>query len=158
MTLESQAKARRKPPFGACGEDSPSTQGAPKLLVSPEDLRITSNFLYTLMSQVQVVHLIESERVGKRKTLRVGLPGFGCRYCCHVGRCGLSRMFPLRRRMLPGKVNEIYEHFKRCTLIPAKEKEMLQRLKRDDRVAPEQEKEFFDRVWERLGCESEIQK
>lgn len=157
MTLESQAKARRKPPFGTCA-DGPNTQAPPKLLVSPEDFRITSDFLYTLMSQVQVVHLIESERVGKRKTLRVGLPGFGCRYCCHAGRCGLSRMFPLRRRMLPGKIREIYDHIKRCTLFPVKEKELLERLKREDRKSPEQEKEFFDRVWERLGCESEVQK
>lgn len=158
MTLESQAKARHKPPFGTCGDNAPNTRAPPKLLVIPEDLRVTSDFLYTLMSQVQVVHLIESERVGKRKTLRVGLPGFGCRYCCHVGRCGLSRMFPLRRRMLPGKVNEMYEHFKRCTLFPAKEKELLGRLKREDKTSPEQEKEFFDRVWERLGGESEIEK
>lgn len=157
MTAESQAKARRKPPFGTVG-DTPHTHSPPKLLVSPDDMRITSDFLYTLMSQVQVVHLIDSERVGKRKTLRVGLPGFGCRYCCHVGRCGLSRMFPLRRRMLPGKVNEIYEHVKRCTLFPTKEKDLLARLKGQDKTGPEQEKEFFDRVWERLGCESEVKK
>lgn len=157
MTAETQATARRKPPFGTV-RDTKVASAPPKLLVSPEDIRITSNFLYTLMSQVQVVHLIDSERVGKRKTLRVGLPGFGCRYCCHVGRCGLSRMFPLRRRMLPGKMNEIYEHVKRCTLFPTKEKELLSRLKADDRTSPEQEKEFFDRIWERLGCESEVKK
>jgi len=159
ITAESQAKARHMPPFGTVDKAQPVVaNGPPKLLVSPEDIRITSDFLYTLMSQVQVVHLIESERVGKRKTLCVGLPGFGCRYCCHVGRCGLSRMFPLRRRMLPGKVNEIYKHVKRCTLFPAKEKDLLARLKLDDRTSPEQEKEFFDRIWERLGNESEVKK
>ncbi|CAB9511321.1 expressed unknown protein [Seminavis robusta] len=156
MTADSQAVARRKSPFGSV---PPATTAAPpKLLVSPDDIRITSDFLYTLMSSVQVVHLIDSERVGKRKTLRVGLPGFGCRYCCHVGRCGLSRMFPLRRRMLPGKVNEIYEHVKRCTLFPTKEKERLARLKAEDKTGPDQEKEFFDRIWERLGAESEVKK
>jgi hypothetical protein len=156
MTTESQAVARRKSPFGSV--PPASTAAPPKLLVSPEDIRITSDFLYTLMSQVQVVHLIDSERVGKRKTLRVGLPGFGCRYCCHVGRCGLSRMFPLRRRMLPGKVNEIYEHVKRCTLFPTKEKELLARLRNEEKAGPDHEKEFFDRIWERLGLENGLKK
>jgi hypothetical protein len=150
------------PPFGApCdrkGSAGKSGGGVsssrPVLLVSPEDRALVSNFLYTLLSHAQLVKMEESEKTGNRKSLPVDLPGIGCRHCCQSNRKGLCRLFPARRRRLGNKVNDLYEHIRRCTLCPFEVKEQLASLKREELDKIDKsvgEKEFYDRIWARMG-------
>lgn len=126
------------------------------LLVTPEDRVLVSPFLFSLMTQVQPVRMEESERTGNRKSLSLGLPGIGCRHCCQSNRKGLCRLFPVRRRTLPNKIGDICEHIRRCSLCPQEIKEHLASLRQRDSSAGNPiktagEKEFFDRIWARMG-------
>jgi hypothetical protein len=124
-------------------------------LVRPSDRELVSEFLLLLMAQVQPIRLTETECIGNRRSLRVGLPGFGCRYCCEHRRLGLCRMFPARRRTLPNKVNDLYDHLRRCSVCPQAVKDNLKQTKRQMttsfQVDQGSDREFFDRVWNRLG-------
>lgn len=140
-------------PFGATSEEQSGPGGFPSppvLLVSPGDKVLVGDFLYTLMAHAQVVHLEETERTGNRKGLPADLPGIACRHCCQSNRKGLCRLFPARRRTLPSKVNDLYEHIRRCTLCPVDFKDRLTMLKQI-KTTPIGEKEFYDRVWVRMG-------
>lgn len=164
----SRAAAARIPPFGTNSDTTASLalekdDTAP--LVLPEDKKLLQDqYWYALLQQVQRVRLSASERVGNRKSLKIGLPGFGCRYCCQEGRLGLSRIFPARRRTLPSKIPDIHDHLRRCPLCPQSVKDELEALeeqrKQNERDETEgkgagysagKEKEFFTRIWSRLG-------
>ena len=151
----SKISADLEPPYGTPQDDN-SLDGVLSAipLVVASDRTITCDFLFTLLSQVQIVHLAEVERIGNRRSLEVGLPGLGCRFCCEQKRYGLSRVFPPRRRILPDKVKDMHDHMRRCTLCPSGIKERLENTKHqlnktfdadqgDDRV-------FLDKVWSRL--------
>ena len=124
-------------------------------LVRPGDSELVAEFLLVLLSQVQPIRLTEAECIGNRRSLRVGLPGFGCRFCCEQKRLGLCRMFPARRRTLPNKVNDLYDHLRRCSLCPQSVKDSLESSKRRLSTSFQSDqagdREFFDRVWSRLG-------
>ena len=165
-------------------------------LVLPEDQELLKDhpmgkYWYFLLSHVQRVRLSSAERVGNRKSLRLGLPGFGCRYCASAGRLGLSRIFPARRRTLPTKIPDLQDHLRRCTLCPAAVKQKLLEFESQHRrvhvpaqvavgdqdqdqavskpaaisavasisdplptmpgSAAGKEREFFTRIWARLG-------
>lgn len=126
-------------------------EGRPVMLVTSADHERTTGFLYSLLSHFYRIELLPSERKGNRKSLRVGLPGFGCRHCSEAARFGMSRVFPARRRTLPSRVADLYDHTCRCNLCPQEDKFVLQRLREESRQDPAQEKQFLDQVWERLG-------
>jgi hypothetical protein len=156
VTENTIATWAKVPPFGT----SPDQQWADDSmlsipLVTPEDRSLVPEFLYVLLSNVQLVRLTEAERIGNRRSLQAGLPGFGCRYCCEHRRLGLCRVFPARRRTLPGKITDLHDHIRRCTVCPAEVKEHIEHLhkqmQREGPVDQEEEKEFFDRIWTRLG-------
>lgn len=128
-------------------------------LVMPADRPLVSEFLFVIMSQVQPIRLMESECIGNRRSLPVGLPGFGCRFCCQRRRLGLCRMFPARRRTLPGKINDMYNHLRRCSFCPDQIKEQLANLHYQFNGGKDAEQgtehEFYDRVWSRLGHDTQ---
>ena len=159
ITEASRALGNETAPFGTnsvCRWDDESYAAIP--LILPSDRALVSEFLYLLISQVQPVRLQESECIGNRRSLRVGLPGFGCRSCCERRRLGMCRVFPARRRTLPGKVADMYDHLSRCHLCPTNIKEQLARLSYqfDEHAQAELEKgsDFYDRMWSRLGHDS----
>ena len=145
------------------------------MLVTNEDRRLTSDFYFALMTRLQLVHLTDSERIGiQNKKLSVGYPGIGCRYCYQKNRRGMCRRFPLSRRVLPNNVDYLYEHIRRCTLVPVEIKKNLEYLKsppsptdagtgsgakycRRPASVPTggKKKEFFDRIWQRMKDLSE---
>eukprot|EP00797_Seminavis_robusta_P029447 Sro595_g172640.1 n/a (750) ;mRNA; r:24793-27458 len=181
MTPETQASGRNMPPYGTAIEEVASATDQSKaedlaLVRIPEDKDKASPFLYELMSHIQIVRLLQSERVGKRKTLPLGLNGFGCRYCFKVGRLGFSRCYPLRRRGLPAQIYDMYNHLQRCTVCPEPVKTVLRRLRDEQDKQRKQaagsesktqpstktkgsggsseallEGEYMDLVWSRLG-------
>ncbi|KAL3908712.1 MAG: hypothetical protein SGILL_008379 [Bacillariaceae sp.] len=127
----------------------------PVRLLFPEDRDIVSPYLYCLLSQLALVHLEESERVGNRKSLPAGLPGLCCRHCDESGRKGMCRVFPARRRNLSSKVFDLHDHFTKCNLCPQATKEELQQLKeieaRQDIKSKREERGFFGELWTRMG-------
>jgi hypothetical protein len=157
MNDSTRAATKTIPPFGAnagevgvpLGED-----GNPLMLIQSSDHGSAPAFLYTLLSHFQRVELLPSERKGNRMSLKCGLPGFGCVHCCQKGRFGLSRVFPARRRTLPFRVTDLYDHICRCNLCPRKAKKILQRLRDQEKKEPSREKQFLDLVWGRLGHNS----
>lgn len=156
VTEQTRAQGAAAPPFGTSPEQQDADDAVKDVsLVLESDRSIISEFLFLLMSQSQLVRLTEAERVGNRRSLRLGLPGFGCRHCCQHRRLGLCRMFPARRRTLPSKVSDLYDHLRRCTVCPSQVKERLESLHHQMNTGFHADqggdREFFDRVWNRLG-------
>lgn len=153
---QTRADGAKLSPFGTASnqkwEDEAYTS---ETLVVPSDRPLVAEFLFVLMSQVQPIRLTEAECIGNRRSLRVGLPGFGCIYCCEHKRLGLCRMFPARRRTLPSKVNDLYDHLRRCNLCPKAVKDVIENARHQMRMGFHSDqggdREFFDRVWARLG-------
>lgn len=140
-------------------EDKSGNANPTTLLVLEEDRRLISTYLFALINNVQLIHMDDSERIGNRKNLQSGLPGIGCRHCCQNGRKGLCRLFPSRRRTLPAKIHDMYDHIRRCTLCPSEMRQELVRLKNGSDMGGSNstqrmlsgEREFFDKVWVRMG-------
>ena len=155
INMDSQAEALKMPPFGTTPEETAFIKEAPmESLVEAGDMECISPYLHTLMTHTQVVHLLPSERVGKRKDAAVGLPGFGCQYCVKAGRLGFCRMFPLNKRSLPDKVNDLFNHMVRCPQCPKATKRLLESRRAEtagNRNYAERDREFIDRIWHKLG-------
>jgi hypothetical protein len=97
---------------------------------------------------------------GSRKHLPIGLPGFGCKYCCtKTGRKGRCRIFPTKRLVFASRTKDFYEHVRRCDFCPKESRKTLVALKGDEEQkdshskakADEGRKQFFDRIWARMG-------
>ena len=154
MNEETRAAGKSIPAFGYVpGEVSlpRDRDGRPFTFVKQSDKEPALSFLYALLSHFYRVELLPSERKGNRKSLRLGLPGFGCRHCSEAGRYGMSRVFPARRRTLPARMADMYDHICRCNLCPEEGKFVLQRLRDESKPDPAQEKQYLDLIWERLG-------
>ena len=152
MNDSTQQAAEALPPFSTTPVDWTTMQCPPVRLVFPEDKALISEFLFELLSRVQKVHLLEVECRSTRKNLNVGLPGFGCQFCCQAGRLGFCRVFPTKRKGLPEKSKDMYEHFRRCSLCPPEVKERLETLRSQaGDTLTTTEKNFLDRVWSRLN-------
>lgn len=187
VTEESQAEAAAlgNPPFGTfptnTTHDAASLLRTPppppplppaeaRLVITKDDEGSVPPFVFELLHHVQVVPMLASERLGNRKILEPGFNGLSCRYCCQVGRLGLSRCFPGKRKHLPPHVPQgIYDHLRRCTLIPKEDKAKLERLHSEYEARLKGEKipgetdgnskkvvvkvsdAFLDKVWNRLG-------
>jgi len=156
---DTQVDASKIPPFGTTPEETDQIKrSAGEEVVDPSDQRCISPYLYVLMSQSQVVHLLPSERVGKRKDAAVGLPGFGCRHCAQRGRLGFCRMFPLNKRSLPDKVNDLFNHMLRCPHCPSITKRLLEGRRTEqesNRSFSDRDREFIDRIWHKLGRDTD---
>lgn len=152
MNETTQRAARAKLPFSTTSDILADIHRPPMLLVVPGDRNLIAPFFYELLTRVQRVNLLDVECRSTRKNLKVGLPGFGCRYCCQAGRLGFSRIFPTKRKGLPDKINDMYEHMRRCTLCPREIKEHLEEIRPvKETSGASTEKIFFDRVWARLN-------
>ena len=158
VTPEAIAKGKTMPPFGTGGpEPNVAIQEEPPiLLVEPSDKARTNPFLYTLLAQLQVVRLTSPEKTGKRRSLDVGLKGIGCRYCCKAGRNGFSRTYPLRKKTLLIKLNDMFYHLQRCTVCPTEVKADLRRYCNDQQQCKEKNGALFERIWKQLGRDGDI--
>jgi hypothetical protein len=154
------AVGMKSPPFGNNPGDARDDGNFKNVsLVTAADTGLAPEFFSVLLTHAQIVRMLESERVGNRRSLEAGLPGFACRYCCDHGRLGNCRMFPVRRRSLPAKVLDLYEHLLRCTVCPVFVKEQLKLLFRQIRsdgpaLDGGPDRVFFDRLWNRILVQS----
>jgi hypothetical protein len=134
--------------FPSAGSSMPN-----RMIVMNDDKPLVSEYIYYLMTQVEKVNLTASEQVGNRKSMELGMPGFGCKHCCASDRKGLCRFFPARCLTLPAKISDLADHLRRCTMCPMEVKEKLADFKKtniDLEPTEERNKHFFDRVWARL--------
>lgn len=153
MNDQTRAMAASISPFGSPPETMISHHDALLPLCLPKDRSLkASDFLYTLMLNARRVRLQKSEQRGNKKSLELGLPGFGCRHCSNMGRMGNCRMFPARRRTLGNKMSDLYEHLMRCTACPEETKDLLRALKarEDNPTSSPSQKDFMDVIWSRL--------
>lgn len=181
LNESTQAASRNQRPFGSHLQQqdgsNPKITGTPspaRLLVQPDDLetgKIKSDLLYTLLKQYQLIYLLPTECIGNRKSLRPGTPGLGCRYCCQAGRLGLSRIFPAKKKQMPGQVQDLYDHLRRCNLCPSSVKEEIFQKKQQREqsfrqeggqkakiinLSNEEDKAFVNLLWQRLGHRGEL--
>jgi hypothetical protein len=156
ITPTTLAAANELPPFGTSPEQRWVDEGLRDVaVVVPSDQGITKQFYYFLLQQTKVVKLTEAERIGNRRSLVVGLPGLGCRFCAEKNRLGLCRVFPARRRTLPSKISDLHDHLRRCPLCPFEIKQRLEQLRKEENngilLDGTDDKDFFDSLWTRLG-------
>jgi len=164
VTEETQASAHACSP-AATRASSPESKANEKrraqiMIVMNEDKPLVSEYIYYLLTQVEKVCLTESERVGNRKSMELGMPGFGCKHCCASDRKGLCRFFPARRRTLPAKIKDLSDHLRRCTMCPMEVKEKLLQYRSENldlEPTEDSNKHFFDRVWNRLHSQEKNQ-
>jgi hypothetical protein len=66
---------------------------------------------------------------------------------------GQCRIFPARRRTLPTKIYDLYEHLTRCTACPQETKELLGALHERENYQAKTpgHKELLDLIWSRLA-------
>ena len=153
----SRIAAEKMPPYGATADGNVSEQPTP-LVVEDDAPRLTP-FLFELMKNLQLVHLLAPERVGKRKGLPLGLEGLGCKYCCEKGRLGFSRCFPLRRRALPSHMYDLYRHCLRCPLCPEEVKEQLKQShdgNNDGSGGNSRDQDAYAVIWAKLGRQRDL--
>lgn len=164
ITEESQTAAvMTMNPLGSdCPQVAAEQREAPVMLIYQHEQSMTkSDLVLTLLEQVQRVHLLPDECRGNRKTLQAGLPGLACKHCCKVGRLGQSRVFPVKKRTLSTKLEDMFDHLQRCTLCPSQVKESLQSQRKKCTVIDlSTEPEFYALVWARLkkGPEAVLEK
>ena len=148
MTKRTQAAAKSLPPYGAAEKQSKGDEVI-QVLFDDEKGMAKSDYNFTLLRQVQRVHLQADECRGNRKTLQVGLPGLACKHCSHIGRMGQSRVFPVKKRTLSVKLEDMYQHLMRCTVCPPETKELLN-IQRPTKIDICKEGELYDLVWTRV--------
>jgi hypothetical protein len=152
-TEKTQAAAEAMPPYGTAPGPKKEETAPVMLLCQTEESLARTKFAFNLVNQVQRVHLLPEERRGNKKTLKVGLPGLACKYCCEEGRLGRSRVFPAKKRALATKLEDMYEHLIRCSVCPEKTKEQLKQdlfQCREKQIDLTSEQELFEFVWARL--------
>jgi len=157
MTDESRTAGRAMPYYGLdpCFAPLDAIQKKSQRVEMLVDLVVEGwnmhRLIYVFLSQLQMIELTSQEQKGKRKHLEVGFKGVGCRRCCKERRHGLSRIFPLQKRILPNKLIDICSHLQRCPLCPPDVKSQLTTLLDKEHNHLFHNSELNERVWTLLG-------
>ena len=142
------------PPYGRNIGDFVQIEKIEMLYCSEDRALTKSNFAYTLLQEMHRVDLLPAEQRGNRKTLKAGLPGFACKHGSKLGRLGNCRVFPVKKRTLPVKLSDMYDHMIRCSHCPterqAELKQLREAVKGEIADLYSKEKPLFDVVWVRL--------
>lgn len=139
------------PPLSSETEEKPSD-----LLVEANDKQFATEYSFLLMSQMKSCTFAESDRLGKRRSHRVGFPGIACKNC--FGANGAGRYFPSSVKTFADvskTMNVLHNHLMRCKCCPEQIKGKLESLKQSHHTDKEakkfgSQKIFFDIVWSRL--------
>lgn len=130
-------------------------------LITAEDKKKVTGFVYELMSQLHVCKYTEADQIGKRKARPIGFPGVACKHC--VRNCGAGRYFPTTASTLSNNSNPFncsHVHMMKCQRCPQEVKDRLTELQKTHtdeslQLSSEWKKKFFDDVWKRIHCVKE---
>jgi hypothetical protein len=174
-TDEAIAEATTMAPFGSLEDDMPNTidtslnkdnrdkQDFTQIEAIPfqnlPDVKTpATDYLMALLDHVQLVSMTSIECMANRRYFTVGTTGLACRYCCLAGRRGLCRVFPGRRRVLLTRLQDLHDHFMRCSLFPSHQRENLGVLRthsisKGDLVDSCSTRRMMDTLWTWMGRE-----
>ena len=133
-----------------------SKSSSSELLVAENDRQLATEYAFLLMSNMQTCSFAESDRLGKRRSHRVGFPGICCVHC--VGANGSGRYFPSSIKTFADvskTMNVLHQHLIKCKSCPEIIQARLESLK-GKHIAEKESlqhgsmKTFFDTVWSRL--------
>ena len=132
---------------------------APPSLVIPSDQRSTTSFTFHLLSQMQPCVFTEADRLGRRRGLKVGFVGLGCRHCSGIH--GSGRFFPSSVKTMADaskSLDVIYRHVIKCKNCPWEIKSQLRNLREihdseRNNMPFGNQRAFFVKVWDRLHHE-----
>jgi hypothetical protein len=135
-------------------EEGASTPGQP--LVLEEDQELVTDFLYTLLQQMETCLFSEQDRVGGRSKVKdcaLGYPGLQCKHC--GGKAGFGRYFPISIHALTSANSDrnIFNHVDKCRRCPDAVREQLHallELQHSCKNRRGNRKLFFERIWERM--------
>jgi len=125
-------------------------------VVTPSDKRSTTSFTYHLMLQTTPCVFTEADRLGRRRSLRIGFSGLACRHC--FGVYGSGRFFPSSVKTMADAsktLDVLYKHVMRCAKCPDNVKTVLMNLREihdteRSRMPFGSQRAFFAKVWNRL--------
>jgi len=130
--------------------------GAPKRLVTDDERPLVTDYLFLLMSQMEVCYFTEDDRSGGRSKVKdfpVGFPGMQCTHC--NGKAGFGRYFPssVDALALANSDRNIYNHLKKCRKCPDEIRNEL-KVQKASKNKRGSRKTFFGRVWKRIHGEN----
>ena len=127
-----------------------------KPVVQEEDRQLVTDFLFTLLNQMETCYFSEQDRIGGRSKVKdcpTGYPGLQCKHC--GGKAGFGRYYPVSIQALTSANSDrnIYNHVEKCRRCPSHIREQLEQHLNDQIVTKNRRgnrKEFFQRIWERM--------
>mmetsp|Transcript_16184 Transcript_16184/g.32214 ORF Transcript_16184/g.32214 Transcript_16184/m.32214 type:complete len:315 (+) Transcript_16184:1375-2319(+) len=131
-------------------------------LLTEPDRPLITDFQFVLMQQMQACRFTESDtnKHGRRTDIKEGFACLECRHC--EGRGGLGKYFPVNAKRLrePRTHSAFTSHILKCTKCPQEMKTLLSTMQKkhseqSTSLRRGSQKEFFERVWERLHNEEE---
>lgn len=134
--------------------DSSCIGGKP--VVHDEDRELVTEFLFTLLNQMETCYFSEQDRIGGRSKVKdcpTGYPGLQCKHC--GGKAGFGRYYPISIQALTSANSDrnIYNHVEKCRRCPSHIREQLEQHLNDQIITKNRRgnrKEFFQRIWERM--------
>jgi hypothetical protein len=135
-------------------EEGASTPGQP--LVLEEDRDLVTDFLFTLLQQMETCSFSEQDRVGGRSKVKdcaLGYPGLQCKHC--GGKAGFGRYYPISIHALTSANSDrnIFNHVDKCRRCPDAVRYQLHSLLEQQHACKNRRgnrKLFFERIWERM--------
>jgi hypothetical protein len=133
---------------------SDHTVGLP--VVSLEDRELVTDYLFTLLNQMETCVFTEQDRVGGRSKVKdcpIGYPGLQCKHC--GGKAGFGRYFPVSIQALTSANSDrnIFNHVDKCRRCPEQVRKELNHflvLQQNSKNRRGNRKLFFQIVWERM--------
>jgi hypothetical protein len=125
-------------------------------VVSVQDKKLVTDYLYTLLEQMEACRFTEQDRSSGRSKVKncpTGFPGMQCKHC--GGKAGFGRYFPANVMALSSANSDrnIYNHVIKCRRCPKQVRADLERLQQEQvqfKNRRGSRKQFFQRVWDRL--------
>lgn len=127
-----------------------------KPVVHDGDRELVTDFLFTLLNQMETCYFSEQDRIGGRSKVKdcpTGYPGLQCKHC--GGKAGFGRYYPISIQALTSANSDrnIYNHVEKCRRCPSHIREQLEQHLNDQIITKNRRgnrKEFFQRIWERM--------
>ena len=132
--------------------EQPSSQA----VVFEDDRKLVTDYLFTLLAQMETCYFAEQDRVGGRSKVKdcpIGYVGVQCKHC--AGKAGFGRYFPVSIEALTSANSDrnIFNHIIKCRRCPIQVKQELHRYLEEQQDAKNRRglrKVFFQRVWQRM--------